>query len=111
MEHRQFGTTDCKVSPMGLGCLSMSGMYGAGDDEESIATLHRAFELGINFLDTSASYGNGHNHELIGKGLAACWRRALVECGVNASPDRFEESPALSSVVEKTEAVVDTECP
>ena len=69
MEHRQFGTTDCKVSPMGLGCLSMSGMYGAGDDEESIATLHRAFELGINFLDTSASYGNGHNHELIGKAI------------------------------------------
>ena len=69
MEYRQFGTTDCKVSPMGLGCLSMSGMYGAGNDDESIATLHRAFELGINFLDTSASYGNGHNHELIGKAI------------------------------------------
>ena len=69
MEYHQFGTTDCKVSPMGLGCLSMSGMYGAGNDDESIATLHRAFELGINFLDTSASYGNGHNHELIGKAI------------------------------------------
>ena len=69
MQYHQFGTTDCKVSPMGLGCLSMSGMYGAGNDDESIATLHRAFELGINFLDTSASYGNGHNHELIGKAI------------------------------------------
>ena len=69
MEYRQFGATDCNVSPMGLGCLSMSGMYGAGDDGESIATLHRAFDLGINFLDTSASYGNGHNHVLIGKAI------------------------------------------
>lgn len=69
MQHRKFGTTDYQVSPMGLGCLSMSGMYGAGDDNESIATLHRAFELGINFLDTSASYGKGHNHQLIGKAI------------------------------------------
>jgi aryl-alcohol dehydrogenase-like predicted oxidoreductase len=69
MEYRKFGTTDLDVSPMGLGCMSMSGVYGPADDTESIATLHRAFDLGINFLDTSASYGNGHNHELIAKAL------------------------------------------
>lgn len=69
MEYRTFGTTDLKVSPMGLGCMSMSGVYGPADDTESIATLHRAFDLGINFLDTSASYGNGHNHELIAKAI------------------------------------------
>ena len=69
MEYRTFGTTDLKVSPMGLGCMSMSGVYGTADDSESIATLHRAFDLGINFLDTSASYGNGHNHELIAKAI------------------------------------------
>jgi aryl-alcohol dehydrogenase-like predicted oxidoreductase len=69
MEYRQFGTTDLKVSPMGLGCMSMSGVYGPADDAESIATLHRAFDLGVNFLDTSASYGNGHNHELIAKAI------------------------------------------
>jgi aryl-alcohol dehydrogenase-like predicted oxidoreductase len=49
--------------------MSMSGVYGPADDTESIATLHRAFDLGINFLDTSASYGNGHNHELIAKAI------------------------------------------
>jgi aryl-alcohol dehydrogenase-like predicted oxidoreductase len=69
MEYRTFGTTDLKVSPMGLGCMSMSGVYGPADDTESIATLHRAFDLGLNFLDTSASYGNGHNHELIAKAI------------------------------------------
>jgi aryl-alcohol dehydrogenase-like predicted oxidoreductase len=69
MEYRTFGTTDLNVSPMGLGCMSMSGVYGPADDTESIATLHRAFDLGINFLDTSASYGNGHNHELIAKAI------------------------------------------
>lgn len=69
MEYRTFGTTDLKASPMGLGCMSMSGVYGPADDTESIATLHRAFDLGINFLDTSASYGNGHNHELIAKAI------------------------------------------
>ena len=69
MEYRQFGTTDLHVSPLGLGCMSMSGVYGPADDTESLATLHRAFDLGINFLDTSASYGNGHNHELIAKAI------------------------------------------
>src|SRR3954447_4496667 len=69
MEYRQFGTTEFKVSPLGLGCMSMSGVYGPADDTEAIATLHRAFDLGINFIDTSASYGNGHNHELIRKAL------------------------------------------
>jgi len=46
MEYRQFGTTEFKVSPMGLGCMSMSGAYEPADDAESIATLHRAFDLG-----------------------------------------------------------------
>lgn len=78
MEYRRFGCTDYEVSPMGLGCYSMSGAYGAGDDAESIATLHRAFELGINFLDTSASYGNGHNHELIGKAIRGRRRQVVI---------------------------------
>ena len=67
MEHRKFGNTDLKVSVIGLGCYGMSGAYGAADDAESIATIRRALDLGVNFLDTSASYGAGHNHRLIGE--------------------------------------------
>jgi aryl-alcohol dehydrogenase-like predicted oxidoreductase len=89
MEYRQFGTTEFKVSPMGLGCLSMSGAYGPADDNESIATLHRAFDLGVNFLDTSASYGNGHNHELIAKALKGRRERIVIhsKSGSPRAPD------------------------
>jgi aryl-alcohol dehydrogenase-like predicted oxidoreductase len=65
MKHRRFGNTDLMVSMIGLGCYGMSGAYGPGDDAESIATIHRALDLGVNFFDTSASYGQGHNHRLI----------------------------------------------
>src|SRR5437867_10225312 len=58
--------------------MSMSGVYGPANDNESIATLHRAFDLGINFLDTSASYGNGHNHELIRKALQGRRERIVI---------------------------------
>jgi aryl-alcohol dehydrogenase-like predicted oxidoreductase len=85
MEYRQFGTTEFKVSPMGVGCMSMSGVYGPADDAESIATLHRAFDLGINFLDTSASYGGGHNHELIAKALKGK-REGIVIHSKSGSP-------------------------
>lgn len=89
MEYRKFGTTDFKVSPIGLGCMSMSGVYGPGDDNESIATLHRAFDLGVNFIDTSASYGNGHNHELIAKALKGRRERIVIhsKSGSPRAPD------------------------
>src|SRR5215510_16298369 len=69
MEHRRLSNTDLTVSLIGLGCYGMSGAYGPADDAESIATIRRALDLGINFLDTSASYGNGHNHRLIGEAI------------------------------------------
>ncbi len=69
MDHVTFGTTGHRVSRLGLGCMSMSGCYGAQDDAECIRTLHRAFERGINLLDTSHSYGEGHNQELIGRAI------------------------------------------
>jgi aryl-alcohol dehydrogenase-like predicted oxidoreductase len=69
MQRRKFGNTDLMVSVIGLGCYGMSGVYGPADDAESIATIRRALELGVNFLDTSASYGKGHNHRLIGEAI------------------------------------------
>jgi len=69
MERRRLGNTDLAVSIIGLGCYGMSGAYGPADDAESVATIRRALDLGVNFLDTSASYGRGHNHRLIGEAI------------------------------------------
>jgi aryl-alcohol dehydrogenase-like predicted oxidoreductase len=89
MEYVQFGATEFKVSHLALGCMSMSGAYGPADDSESIATLHRAFDLGINFIDTSASYGSGHNHELIAKALKGRRERIVIhsKSGSPRAPD------------------------
>ncbi len=89
MEYRKFGTTDLAVSPLGLGCMRMSGPQGGVDDEESMATIHMAIDLGINFLDTSASYGNGHNHELIARALKGRRERVVVhsKTGSPRTPD------------------------
>ena len=89
MEYVRFGTTEFKVSHLALGCMSMSGTYGPADDNESIATLHRAFDRGINFIDTSASYGNGHNHELINKALKGRRERIIIhsKSGSPRAPD------------------------
>src|SRR4051794_28038441 len=69
MNRLKFGPTSLMVSPIGLGCMSMSGCYGAQDDNECIATIHEGIALGINLFDTSSNYGEGHNHELIGKAI------------------------------------------
>jgi aryl-alcohol dehydrogenase-like predicted oxidoreductase len=66
----KLGSTGAEVSRLGLGCMGMSYAYGATDDTESIATLHRALDLGITFLDTADIYGLGANEELIGRAIA-----------------------------------------
>ena len=67
MQQRQLGPL--QVSALGLGCMSMSNVYGKGDETESIAVVPRALDLGVNFLDSSDMYGWGHNEELLGKAL------------------------------------------
>jgi len=70
MQTRTLGAQALTVSALGLGCMGMSQAYGPTDDSESIATVQRAIDLGITFLDTAMSYGAGHNERLLGQALA-----------------------------------------
>jgi myo-inositol catabolism protein IolS len=84
MEKRKIGTTDVEVSGISLGCWPMGGDYWGGtDDDESIRTIHKALELGVNFLDTAPAYGRGHSEEVVGKALAG--RRQDVILSTKAS--------------------------
>ena len=69
MQKRHLGLDGPVVSSIGLGCMGMSQSYGKGDDVESLATLHRALDLGVTFFDTAEAYGPFHNEELLGRAL------------------------------------------
>jgi aryl-alcohol dehydrogenase-like predicted oxidoreductase len=69
VELRRLGIQGLMVSPLGLGCMGMSDAYGPADEAESLATIHRALDLGVNLLDTSDAYGPFTNEELVGKAI------------------------------------------
>ena len=101
MKQRALGKNGPLVSALGLGCMGMSDFYGARDDAESTATIHRALDRGLSFLDTADMYGFGDNEELVGRALAGRRRQAFLATkfgivrsrtdatvrGINGKPD------------------------
>ena len=78
MEQRSLGRTPIKISALGLGLMSMSGVYGNANDDESIGVIHYALDQGINFLDSADMYGWGHNETLLGKALKGRRDKVIV---------------------------------
>jgi aryl-alcohol dehydrogenase-like predicted oxidoreductase len=76
LPHRLLGSSGIAVSAIGLGCMSLSGTYGTSNDDEGIALIREAIDLGVTLLDTSDMYGAGHNEELVGKAIAG--RRSQI---------------------------------
>jgi aryl-alcohol dehydrogenase-like predicted oxidoreductase len=89
MEMRQLGSQGLTVSAVGLGCMGMSDFYGPSDETESVATLHRALELGVTFLDTADMYGPFKNEELLGRALRGRRDRVVLatKFGNRRGPD------------------------
>jgi aryl-alcohol dehydrogenase-like predicted oxidoreductase len=99
-QRRKLGSTGPEVFPIALGCMGMSGIYGATDDEESLATIHAALDAGVNLLDTGDFYGMGHNEMLLGKALRLHREKVVlsVKFGAQRAPNGawlgFDARPA-----------------
>jgi aryl-alcohol dehydrogenase-like predicted oxidoreductase len=97
---RKLGATGPSVFPIALGCMGMSGVYGAADESESVATIHAAVDAGINLIDTGDFYDMGHNEMLVGRALRFIRDQVLisVKFGAQRSPDGaflgFDARPA-----------------
>ena len=102
MRTRIFGNSGVAVGELGLGCMGMSEFYGSTDEAQSIATIHRALELGVTMLDTADMYGVGHNEELVGRAIRG--RREQVFLATKFGILRSED-PAMRGVNGKPEYV------
>src|SRR6202049_1849338 len=78
-ERRRFGKAGPEVSAIGLGCMSLSGVYGTSDDEDGIRLIHRALDLGLHHFDSSDMYGWGQNEELLGRALKGRRNGVVIE--------------------------------
>ncbi len=103
MQTRQLGRANLKVSAQGLGCMGMSEFYTGFDEQESVSTIHRALELGINFLDTADVYGPHKNEELLGRAIKG--KRAQVVLATKFGIVRDPANPSVRGVNGKPDYV------